>query len=395
MSILFEPIALGDLEIKNRFVHSATVENMATEQGKVSEDLVHRYKTLARGEVGLIIPGNLYIHPLGRAFKYEAGIYRDDLIPGLKKIVDAVHEQGGKIAFQLIHAGRQTTKQLIGQTPLGPSGKGRDPINFVKPKEMTEAEIEETIEAFGKAAGRAVQAGVDGVQIQAAHGWLVNQFLSPFFNQREDAWGGSDENRFRYLKEVVLEIQKHMPEGMPLLIKLNTHDYTPRQGITPPLAAKYAGWLTELGVDGIETSCGTALFSSMNNIRGDVPVDEMVTAMAWWMKPLARLMLRSWVGKYDLEEGYNLEAAKALRPAIGSVPLMVVGGMRSKSHMEQVLEQGQADLISMSRPFIREPDLVKRFKEGQADVAACLSCNKCAAALVSDMPIKCYYGGFP
>jgi 2,4-dienoyl-CoA reductase-like NADH-dependent reductase (Old Yellow Enzyme family) len=347
MSILFEPMALGNTEIKNRFVHSATVENMATERGEVTKDIVNRYRTLARGEVGLIIPGNLYIHPLGRAFKYEAGIYSDDLIPGLKQVVDAVHEQDGRIVFQLIHAGRQTTKQLIRQTPLGPSAKGRDPINFVKPKEMAEEEIEETIEAFGIAASRAVQAGADGVQIQAAHGWLVNQFLSPFFNHRDDAWGGSDEKRFRYLKEVVLEIRKHLPEGMPLLVKLNVHDYTPQKGITPTLAAKYAGWLAELGIDGIETSCGTALFSSMNNIRGDVPVDEMVTAMAWWMKPIARLMLKSWVGKYDLEEGYNLEAAKTLRPATGSVPLMVVGGMRRMSHMEQVLEQGQADFLDV------------------------------------------------
>jgi 2,4-dienoyl-CoA reductase-like NADH-dependent reductase (Old Yellow Enzyme family) len=133
----------------------------------------------------------------------------------------------------------------------------------------------------------------------------------------------------------------------------------------------------------------------MNNVRGDVPVDEMASAMDWWMRPIARLMLKSWVGKYDLEEGYNLEAAKTLRPATGTVPLMVVGGMRRISHMEQVLEQGHADLISMSRPFIREPDLVKRFREGQTDAAACQSCNKCAAALVSDMPIRCYYNGFP
>ena len=132
----------------------------------------------------------------------------------------------------------------------------------------------------------------------------------------------------------------------------------------------------------------------MNNIRGDVPVDEMVTAMAWWMKPLARLILKSWVGKYDLEEGYNLEAAKTIRPATGSVPLIVVGGMRRMSHMEQVLEQGQADFISMSRPFIREPNLVKRFQESQADVAACQSCNRCAAALAGDMPVRCYCAGF-
>ena len=213
---LFSPISIGAMTVKNRFAMAPMATSFCTHDSMVTPKLIDYYTARARGEVGLIIPGNLYIHPLGRAFKYEAGIYSDDLIPGLKQVVDAVHEQGGKIAFQLIHAGRQTTKQLIGQTPLGPSAKGRDPINFVKPKEMTEKEIEETIKAFGKAAGRAVQAGADGVQIQAAHGWLVNQFLSPFFNHREDAWGGSDAKRFRYLKEVVLEIRKHLPEGMPL-----------------------------------------------------------------------------------------------------------------------------------------------------------------------------------
>jgi 2,4-dienoyl-CoA reductase-like NADH-dependent reductase (Old Yellow Enzyme family) len=150
-----------------------------------------------------------------------------------------------------------------------------------------------------------------------------------------------------------------------------------------------------MGIDGIEVSCGTALFSSMNTILGDVPVEEMLGSMSWWMKPIARQVLASWVGKYDMEEGYNLEAAATLRPAIGDVPLIVVGGMRRLSHMEQVVEQGQADLISMSRPFVREPDLVQRFREGQASVAACQSCNRCAAALVSDLHIRCYCGGFP
>jgi 2,4-dienoyl-CoA reductase-like NADH-dependent reductase (Old Yellow Enzyme family) len=395
MSILFEPMALGNVEIKNRFVHSATVENMATEQGQVTEDLTERYRTLAKGDVGLIIPGNLYVHPLGRAFKYEAGIHSDEMIPGLKQVVDAVHEEGGRIVFQLIHAGRQTTKELIGQTPLGPSATGRDPINFVKPQEMTETEIQEAIEAFGRAAGRVVETGADGVQIQAAHGWLVSQFLSPFFNHRDDAWGGSDENQFRFLKEVVLEIRKHLPVGMPLLVKMNAHDYTPQEGITPPLAARYAGWLAELGIDGVEVSCGTSLYSFMDMIRGDVPVDEMVGTMPWWMKPVAWLMLKSQEGKYDLEEGYNLEGAKVIRQSTGDVPLMVVGGLRSVSHMEQILKDGHADFVSLSRPFIREPYLVKRLQEGKTDVAACQSCNKCAAALAGNMPVRCYCTGFP
>ena len=206
MSILFTPIDLGDVHIKNRFIHSATYEVMALETGEISDKLVKRYQNLAKGEVGLIIPGYMYVHPLGRCAKYQTGIHSDDMIPGLRKLVKTVHQEGSKIAFQLVHAGRQTEKSVIGQTPIGPSSKGRDPVYFVKPKEMNADEIQEVIQAFGKAATRAVEAGADGIQLHAAHGYLINQFISPFFNQRKDEWGGSDENRFRFLKEIIVSI---------------------------------------------------------------------------------------------------------------------------------------------------------------------------------------------
>lgn len=395
MSILFEPMQLGNVQIKNRFVCSATYESMATEIGEVTDDLVKRYRNLARGDVGLIIPGYIYIHPLGRAFKYQAGIHNNDMIPGLKKVVESVHQEGGKIAFQLGHAGRQTSKEIIGQTPIGPSDKGRDPIYFFKPKKMTEEQIHEVIQTFGTATGRAVEAGVDGVQIHAAHGYLINQFLSPFFNERDDAWGGSDENRFRFLKEVILETRKALPEGMPLLVKLNTHDHTPKEGVTPILAKKYAGWLAELEIDGLELSCGSSVYSFMNMCRGDVPVNEIVNSLDWWKKPFGKLMLNRLLGKYDLQEGYNLEAAKMIKPVIGSIPLFLVGGLRRTSQMEEILEKGYADFISMSRPFIREPSLVRRIKEGKTDVASCVSCNRCLAAVINNMPVRCYNKGFP
>lgn len=395
MSILFEPAQLGQVQIENRFVRSATYDGLATETGEVTDELVRRYRNLARGEVGLIISGFLYVHSLGRALKYQAGIHNDDMIPGLKKVVKAVHTEGGKITFQLVHAGRQTTKGLIGQTPIGPSSKGRDPVNFVKPEQMTEEQIYEVIRAFGKAAIRAVEAGADGVQIHAAHGYLVNEFLSPFFNERDDAWGGSNENRFRFLKEIVLEVKKALPEGTPLLVKLNTRDHTPHEGITPPLALQYAEWLAGLEIDGLEVSCGSSIYSFMNMCRGEVPLDELVQGLPWWQKPLGKLTLKRLVGKYDLQEGYNLEAAKMIKPVVGEVRLFVVGGFRRVSHMEEILEKGHSDFISMSRPFIREPFLVKRIKEGKADTAACASCNKCLAAAANEMPVRCYRDGFP
>lgn len=395
MSILFTPKKIGNVELPNRFVHSATYEVMAKESGEVSDELIKRCERLAKGGVGLIISGHMCIHPTGRAYPYQVNIHSDEMIPGLKKLTETVHQQGGKIAFQLAHAGRQTTKSLIGQTPLGPSSNGRDPVYFVKPKEMTEDQIMEMIKAFGAAAGRAIEAGADGIQLHGAHGYLINEFLSPFFNLRTDAWGGTDANRFRFLKEVILEIRKTIPEGTPILVKLSTNDYTPKQGITPRLAVKYAQWLAELKIDGLEASCGSTVYSYMNMCRGDVPTAELVKGLKWWEKPLGRLLIGRLEGKYDLAEGYNLEAAKMIKPILGNTPLFLVGGMRTVAHMEEVLEKNYADFISMSRPFIREPFLVNKIKEGKMDKVSCVSCNRCLAAVPSNIPVYCYNKGFP
>jgi len=395
MSALFTTMKIGNVEIPNRFVNSATYESMANENGEVSDELIKRYEKLAKGGVGLSITGLMYVHDSGRGYKFQTSIHHDRMIEGLKKLADAVHQASGKIAFQLAHCGRQTTKKMTGQTPLAPSSRGRDPMNFVKPKEMTEDEIMEMIKAFGAAAKRAVQAGADAVQLHGAHGYLISEFLSPFFNIRTDSWGGSDENRFRFLKEVFHEIKKMVPDGFPVLVKMNTNDYTPKEGIIPSLAAIYAGWLAELGIDGVEVSCGTTNYSYMNMCRGDVPTPELLQSLAWYEKPIGRLMIGKLEGKYDLEEGYNLEAAMMIKPVLGDTPLFLVGGMRRVSHMEEVLENNYADFISMSRPFIREPFLANKIKEGKTDKVSCVSCNRCFAGIANNLPVYCYNKGFP
>ena len=395
MSILFTPMKIGKMEVKNRFVRSATCENLATEKGEVTDELIKVISTLAKGEVGLIIPGYMYIHPLGQAFKYQTGIYSDDLISGLKKMVDAIHNEGGKIAFQIVHVGMQTTKDLIGTDPIGPSKRVMNPFTMTRPKEMNEDDINETIQAFVDATRCAVEAGADAVQLHGAHGYLINQFLSPFFNRRKDEWSGSNENMFHYLKEVFLKTKKVMPDDMPLLIKLNTNDYTPKEGITPQLAAKYAEWLRNLGIDAIETSCGTGYFSMFNIFRGDVPVKEITQFFPSPVKELAEKVFQEMVGKYNFEGPYNLEAAKVIKPVIGNIPLILVGGLRKISEMEDVLQKNYADFLSMSRPFIREPLLVKNFKAGKQNEASCVSCNRCSAALIHNIPTKCYVEKFP
>ena len=390
MSQLFSPMKIGRLELPNRFVRSATFEGMARENGQVTDDLIKLYRNLAKGRIGLIITGHLYVNQVGKASVNKIGIHSNEMISGLKRLVQEVHEHDGKIVFQLSHAGRQTTKKVTGHHPIGPSGKGRDPIFFVKPREMNEEDIQETIQSFGRAAKRAAEAGADGIQLHGAHGYLINQFLSPFYNSRSDAWGESEEGRFRFLEQVFSEIKRVIPKETPIMIKLNTHDHTPSKGVTPELAAHYARRLAEMGIDAVEISSGSTFYSFMDMCRGRVPVQELVDTMPLWKKPIAKIKLSRMAGKYDLVEGYHLEAAKVIKPVLGDIPLLLVGGMRRVKHMEEILEKGYADFISMSRPFVREPFLVKRIQAGKTDRASCVSCNRCLAAIANRRPLRCY-----
>ncbi|MFX1572773.1 MAG: NADH:flavin oxidoreductase [Promethearchaeota archaeon] len=394
MSILFDAMKIGQMEVKNRFVRSATIENMAKDNGEVTKEFIKLHRILAKGEVGLIIPGYMYVHPLGRAYRYQTGIHDDKMVPGLKRVVNAIHEEESKIAFQIVHAGMQTFSRLIGGTPAGPSGEILNPISVEYSKQMTEEEILDTIENFVEAAKRVVETGADAVQLHAAHSYLINQFLSPFYNRRQDDWGGSDENRFRFLKEIIVKTRKVLPSDFPILIKLNTNDYTPDEGIIPSLAAQYSEWLIKLGIDAIEISCGSG-YSIFNMCRGNIPVREIIQAVPDYMKAMTENVYQDMVGKFNFEEGYNLEAAKLIKPIIGDIPLILVGGLRNKSFMEGLIKNEYADLISMSRPFIKEPLLVKNIKEGKQEAAACISCNRCLAAIANDYPIKCYEKKFP
>ena len=393
MSIAFTPHNIGKLEIQNRFVHSATYECMAEETGEVTNELIKRYSKLAKGGIGLIIPGYLFVHPRGRAMRYQTGIHSDEMISGLNKLVEAVHQNGEKIMFQLAHGGRQVPKKLIGEAPLAPSSKGRDPVSLNKAKKMDESDIRDVIHAFAKASKRAEEAGADAVQLHCAHGYLINEFLSPFFNDRQDEWGGSDEGRFRLLKEIVLEIKKVLNDDTPILVKLNTNDFTPKKGITIELAKKYVEWLVDLKIDGVELSCGT--YYSFHMARGDIPIKELAYGLPRWMRPLAKLQFKKMIPLCEFEEAYNLQAAKMIKPVMQEVPLLLVGGLRRISQIESLIEKNYTDFISMSRPFIREPFLVKRFKEAQSKEAACISCNKCFAAIFNNIPLNCYAKGIP
>lgn len=387
-SPLFSPVMIGNVEIKNRFVHSATHEAMAADDGCITDEIIRRYRTLAKGEIGLIIPGHFFVHPLGKTHNRQNGIHADAMLPGLKRLVEVVHAFGGKIAVQLDHGGRQCPKKVIGQAPLAPSGHGRDPVSLDRPMQMDEAQIEAAIQSFVTAAGRASKAGADAVQLHAGHGFLINEFLSPFYNRRSDAWGGTPAGRFRFLKEIVTGIRGSVSATMPVLVKLNTNDFTPRPGITPDLAAGYAKWLVDAGVAAIEVTCGT--YYSFHTIRGEIPGKAIARGLPPWMRPAARLKMKFQAPASRFKADYNLVAARTLKPVMDNVPLILVGGVRRFARMETMIAVGDADMVAMSRPLIREPFLVRRFREGRTDEASCISCNRCFAAMFNDTPIRCF-----
>jgi len=357
MSILFEPMDINGMKVSNRFVRSATNDRCADTSGRVTDALVDIYKNLAAGGVGLIVTGHAYVTKNGKATPTMLGLYDDDLIPGLQRLVKAVHQYDSKIVIQINHAGRQTTSATIGETPSAPSAV-YNPLTGETPRAFTGAEIESVIEAYGKAAERAVAAGFDAVQIHCAHGYLGSQFISPYTNQRKDRWGGSPENRMRFLLEVFDRIRLSAGDDYPVLIKLNSEDFIDG-GLSLEESCGIAGVLSDKGIDAIEIS-GSMAESPMGAIRKNILKEE--------------------------DEAYFLSGAREFKKVI-SVPLILVGGLRSPGLMEKVLEKKEADMIALCRPLIREPDIINKWMRGGRKKADCVSCGGCQK--YPEEPVRC------
>lgn len=359
MAKLFEKTKIKDLELPNRFIRAATFEGMAGEDGSCTPQLIDYVVELAKGGVGLIITGHTYVQTDGQATPLQQGIYNDDLIDGLKEMAEAVHREGGRIILQLAHGGLQAKPKLTGTTPKGPStGEGLvDPPG----REMSVEEIKDVVDAFGKGASRAKEAGFDGVQIHGAHGYLLNQFLSPAFNHRTDNYGRSVENRVRILLEVLESIRRAVGRYYPVFLKINSQDFM-EDGLSVEEFLEVGVILDRAGVDAIEVSGGT-LYSGKS-----IPFRKEIT--------------------YEREQAYFRKAAKALRRKI-KAPVILVGGLRSYLLAERLVLEGFADYISLCRPFIREPHLIARWRSGDLRKATCISCNGCFGVAMSGQGIYC------
>lgn len=344
---MFTPIDIGEVTISNRFVRSATHDFMAAKDGSVTDRQVALYRKLAQGEIGLIISGHAFIHPAGKASLFQTSIHEDSKIEGLSRLTQAVHQYSSKIFLQISHAGRQTKEKLCGCTPIAPSAVW-EPVFKVMPKEMSGKEIEDIKDLFIQSGRRAQQAGFDGIQLHVAHGYLLSSFISPHTNRRTDDYGGSVANRARIVVEIVRGIKTLTGKYYPVIVKLNATDSLPG-GLTIEESLQIGKVLEKEGVDGIEVSGGMAEQGEGSIWKGLRAPDK---------------------------EGYFVDSAAKLKEFV-SLPVLGLGGIRTLAEMEKIINKKQADLISMSRPFIRQPFLVREFRLGRFQKSECISCNRC------------------
>lgn len=361
-SILFEPVRIKNMRLRNRFVRSATYDGCA-EDGYVTDKQVNLYSTLSQGGVGLIITGITYVHDSGEFSKFQNSIAGDKFVDGFKKLTSAVHQWGAKIVVQLFHAGREARfPKSSNRVPMGPSLPETDPHFRGKYRPMTENEIWEVVHAFGDGVKRAREAGFDGVQIHGAHAYLLSQFLSPHTNRRDDKWGGELENRLRLHHEIYQDIRHKVGEDYPVLIKVGVQDGF-SGGLEFNEGKLAAQYLAELGFNALEISQG---------LRGS---------------GYEETEFKTKISNLD-REAYNRCWSAEIKKKV-DVPVMLVGGLRTFDLMEEIVRNKEADLISLSRPLIRNPSLINDWKHGNRHKAECISCNKCLEGLRNGEKLDC------
>jgi 2,4-dienoyl-CoA reductase-like NADH-dependent reductase (Old Yellow Enzyme family) len=359
MTTLFESSEINGMQLQNRFVRSATWEGLAAEDGSCTPALVDLMVTLAAGGVGLIISSHAYVQKVGQAGGGQLGIHNDDMIPGLKEMTAAIHNQKGKVVCQLAHAGFFGNAKLSGQTPIAPSAV--EGIAEGMRKEMTVDDIQSVVAAFAKAALRAKVAGFDAIQIHGAHGYLLSEFMSPLFNQRSDEYGGAIDNRARLPLAVVGAIRSAVGADYPVLIKMNCKEFKDN-GLMPDDFIHLGKLLVDAGIDAIEVSGG--LPGNTKTIPSQLGINR------------------------EEKEAYFQEEAAAIKKQV-DIPIILVGGNRSYHVCERLVGEGVVDYISMSRPLIREPHLINRWKAGDLTRAACKSDNLCFRPAVKGEGIYC------
>jgi 2,4-dienoyl-CoA reductase-like NADH-dependent reductase (Old Yellow Enzyme family) len=368
---------------------------MATEDGMPTDDILQTYKRLAAGGAGAIITGYVSVKQNGRTFLNMRMFDNDTYIPVYQAMNDQLKQFKTPIILQIAHGGSRSMSRITGQEVVSASGRKKNDHGDVV-KEASETEIRSIIGAFTAAIVRAKAAGFDGVELHAAHGYLLSEFVSPVLNKRTDQWGGSTENRLRIVTEILSSARAAVGSSFPILVKMSGHDEF-KQGMAEAEAVRIAQILQTASCDAIEVSCGYGDF--LHTIRTpEVPVDAILGLMPqyrdmpgykkWFFKRLAPFLAKVHAPLYN----YNVPMAELIKRNV-DIPVIAVGGIRNQHDIKEIISDKSIDFVALSRPFIIEPDIVNRFQQGQ-ESSRCINCGYCLIGVTSNK-LRCYYGKIP
>lgn len=375
-SLLFTPVTLGPLTLRNRSIRSAAFESMCP--GNVpSPQLLAYHRSVAAGGVGMTTVAYAAVTRSGLSFDRQLWM-RTEIVPGLRELTDAVHAEGAAASIQLGHCGNMSHKSICGCLPVGASSG----FNLYSPtfvRGLRADELPEMAKAYGRSVCLAREAGFDAVEIHAGHGYLISQFLSPSTNHRKDEFGGTLANRMRFMEMVMEEVMKAAGNDMAVLVKMNMRDGF-RGGMELDESLQVARKLQELGAHALVLSGGFVSKAPMYVMRGEMPIRTMTHYMTcWWLKYGVRLVGKYMIPSVPFREAYFLEDALKFREAL-DIPLVYVGGLVSRQKIEEVLNHG-FEAVQMGRALLNEPDFVNRMRREENARCNCRHSNYCIARM--------------
>lgn len=383
--MLFTSQQLGPITLRNRSIRSAAFEGMSPAH-VVSDDLINYHRAVSAGGVAMTTVAYAAVSQSGLSFEHQLWL-RKEALPGLRKLTDAVHAEGAAAAIQIGHCGLMAKKSVSGGVCFAPSGK----FNLYGPtwpKSITKEEIRSVVSDFGRAVHLCRDAGFDAVEVHAGHGYLISQFLSPYTNKRKDEYGGSFENRSRFMLEVIREVMKTAENDIAVIVKMNLRDgFT--GGMEMNESVRVASLLEAEGVHGLVLSGGFVCKAPMYVMRGRMPVGVMAASLKKdkWMKPALKYFGNLLMKPEPFSEGYFLEDALKIR-AVVKLPLIYVGGLVSLEKIEEVLGKG-FEFVQIARALINDTAFINKLKSGEITHSACQHSNYCIAVMYSDK-MRCY-----
>lgn len=378
-SKLFTPYKIGPVTLRNRTIRASAFEGMGKDYAPTQE-LIDYHTAVAEGGIGMTNVAYSAACRSGLSFSTQLWL-REEIIPDLRRLTDAIHSKGAKACIQIGHCGNMSHKKICGCRPLGASSG----FNLYSPTlvhGMTVKEIDEVVKSFGEAVNIARKGGFDCVEIHAGHGYLISQFLSPYTNKRKDEYGGSLENRMRFMTRVIKEVMKAAGDDMGVVVKTNTRDGF-KGGLEVDDCIKVAQRLEELGVHALALSGGFVSRAPMYVMRGSMPMRTLYGYMPWkslwWLRIGIAMFGKLMIHSEPYKEGFFMEDALKFRKAL-KLPLILIGGMNSREIIEKALDNG-FEFVSMARALVHDPAFVNKLKSGEVTRSGCRQANYCVARI--------------